>query len=184
MNKPKLRLPSSTPSNESEMLPYAYYSSRITSEDIRTYDFFTYSIGGKHPDTNRPATLYDTNLKKESSIETPNRFYLDRIELIADVPLTDNNADEIIRQLLTGGVFTFKLGNQEKIVDVIEHIISPSQVWKSSQVVKSTFKVRPTSFLLLPEHYFSFTIEYGKNVPSDKVLRVVFGGRLVKPTSL
>lgn len=179
-----IRTPSSLPSKEQELLPYSYYSTRKTQQGVRTYEFFTYTIGGKHPDLNTPATLFHTNLKKENSIETPNRFWLQNIELIADVDITLNNADEIIRKLTSGGIFTFKIGNQEKIVDVIEHIISPSQVWKSVQVVKATYKVKPKSFLLLPEVYFSFTIEYGSDVPENYNIKVIFGGNLVKPTSL
>lgn len=179
-----LRTPASTPSKEREMIPYAYYSTRITQQGVRTYEFFTYTIGSKHPDTNTPATIYDTNLKKENSIETPNRFYLDTIELIADVDLTTENADNVIKKLLTNGVFTFKIGNQEKIVDVIEHIISPSQIFKSAQVVKGAYKIKPTPFLLLAEYYFNFTIDYGVDVPANYRIKTIFGGRLVKSVSL
>lgn len=179
-----VRTPASLPSKEREMIPYCYYSSRKTNANVKVYEFFTYTLGGKHPDTGVPATIYDTNLKKENAIETPNRFWLNSIELIANVPLSTADADSIIQQLTTNGVFTFKVGNQEKIVDIIEHISSPNQVWKNVQIIKSIYKIKPHPFLLLPEVYFSFTIEYGATVPADYTIKVVFNGRLVKPTSL
>lgn len=179
----RIRTTASIPSQERELIPYAYYSTRKTTVNVKTYDFFTYTLGGKHPDSALPATISDTNLKKENAIETPNRFWLKSIELIANVPLTTADCDEVIRRLLSGGIFTLKIGTQEKIVDIIEHLLSPSQVWKSTQIVKSSYVIKPKPILLLPEHYFSFTVEYGEVPPAGFTLKAIFNGNLVKPTS-
>lgn len=183
----RVRTPSSTPSREREMIPFSYYSSRKVSNITADYEFFTYTFGGKHPDTNVPAKLIDTNMKKESAIETPNRFWLRKIEVIADVPLTEANVDRIIQTLLTNAIFTFKIGTQEKIVSIIEHFISPTQLFKETQLVKPSYIVKPRPFLLLPEVYFSMNITYGDAslLPAvARTVKLVMSGSLTKPTSM
>mgnify|MGYP001043972929 CR=1 FL=1 len=172
-----------------EVLPWQYWSTRYigTTPIVSPLAFFTYAQSNPHPDTGN-SSLVDTNLKKERSIETPNKFYVQTISvLVSGVSIVENSyvTDDVLRKILTDCVWEFRIGDTLKAYGQVEDLIHPAQIFANTKLCKGTrYVVKPRPFLLQPENSFAFNLIWRTSPhlsSGTAYLKVVLGGRLLRP---
>ena len=168
-NEPNLQ--QHVPSSKEEMLPFVYHSTRrISNAVIKSTEvsFFNYSIGQNIDGIT--ATSVDTNMKKASAVEQPNRFWLKKIDLIIVPSISIVNTDSKhildIMNIITNASFSFVLANKEKLsLTPIIDLLSPAQILPASfSVFKKGFILKDEE-LIPPEVPFSATLKFNSDAP-------------------